>query len=185
MKTGKLEIDEKSFAYTKRLLHELSTASDFGVPNRLVAGLHEKIRRHKNLRLYLGFLLNRLRSNKFKERLPVFIGPKTEYQGDGQHLEYFQFRPYVKEWTELMIIARARGGSATLLFVILLEMDMNEFAESEELVEFAVTEGIWAPVKPIRFLQTLNLRSGLWSRVLKFGRSSYHSFRDRRLRPVR
>ncbi|MCE9501046.1 MAG: DUF1564 domain-containing protein [Leptospira sp.] len=174
MKKIKSAADVRSFSIDTRLFHELSTGSDFGIPMRLVPGLKEKLSQHKNLRLYLSFLLNRLRSHEFQALLPVFIGSKIAYQQSGQVLEYFQFRPYVKDWMELMLIAKARGGSATLLFVILLELDLSNSENSMSSGEFKISGGAWLPILPIRFFQSLNLRTGLWRRSLKFGRSSYH-----------
>ncbi|MCE9500500.1 MAG: DUF1564 domain-containing protein [Leptospira sp.] len=126
-----------SFSYSSRLFHELLTSSNFGIPERLVPELNIRIKKHKKLRLYLSFLLNRLRSGKFRQRLPVFIGPKLQFQKAGQHLVNFQFRPYSKDWTELMLLARARGASANLIFITLVEFDLNEREESNvsELLE--------------------------------------------------
>ncbi|MCE9502018.1 MAG: DUF1564 domain-containing protein [Leptospira sp.] len=172
MKTSKT--NHTSFNVQGRVFHELSTSSDFYVPENLQKQLERRLSKHKNLRLYLFFLLDQLRSEKFLESLPVFVGTKLKHQEKGQKLVRFRFRPYEKDWTELMIIAKARGGSATLIFVLLLEMDLKEGEKEIPFFGYGIVSGNYLPGKPVKFLQILNLRNGRWKRVLNLGRTSYN-----------
>ena len=159
---------KKRFTFEKKLFHDVSTSSDFLVPKRLSEALKNRINRHGNLRLYLYFLLNRLRSGEFVKSLPVFDGSKTKYQDSDENLVEFKFRPFVQDWIELMTIARAHGGSATLVFVFLLEQDIFNGASETEISNFGSVRMDSTPGKPIRFLQILDLRRRKWKRVAEF-----------------
>ena len=158
----------KRFTFEKKLFHDVSSSSDFLVPERLCLALEDRINRHGNLRIYLYFLLNRLRSGGFVKSLPVFSGSKTKYQDSDENLVEFKFRPFVQDWIELMTIARAHCASATLVFVFLLEQDILNDASEDEIGNFGSVRVDSTPGKPIRSLQILDLRRRKWKRVAEF-----------------
>ena len=167
----KIEFKNKSFIADERVYHELSSPSELNIPSRLVFQLQEKLKIHINLRMYLSFLLNRYRNRNYSNALPIYFGPKAMYQEKGQDLEVFGFRPYCKDWLELMLIARSRGASATLIFVKLLILDLSEngIPEGSGIRKLSFVE--MSPKTPIRFLQVLDLTRGFRRRYVKFCRS--------------
>ncbi|MCE9500597.1 MAG: DUF1564 domain-containing protein [Leptospira sp.] len=161
------------FAVEKKIFHEVSTSTDFLVPKIYSEALRARIDLHRNLRLYLYFLLNRLRSGKFIKSLPVFAGLRTKYQNRDENMVEFKFRPFAQDWIELMTIARAHGASATFVFVFLLEQDiLNEASEIEKSC-FSSFNADCSPGRPIRFLQILDLKRRKWRRLAEFCWSPY------------
>lgn len=157
----------------KKLFHQLSSSSDFYIPERMVKRLEQKIEEHGNLRMFLNYLLDRFRPGTSSDLLPFHTGTKICYQRKGQELQRFSFRPYEKDWIEIMLIARNRGISATFLFLKLFEMTLIPQNDSnEDLFANKSHQDGNIPDYPIRFLQSLDLRLGRLRRIVRCSWSS-------------
>lgn len=149
------------------------TASTFNIPERLAGDLFNKAPTSGELRKYLNRLLNRYRLICYSGSFPVFEGVKTKHQEKGQNMERRSFRPSNEDWAELKIIANRHGMTATLFFVILLELDLSgDLATAMD----AVMDGVDPTLilqHPISLTQTLYKSKMKMKKSSRFGKSIF------------
>ena len=100
----------------------LTSSSTFLIPENLLSLLNNILQNNRcNVRELLSILLRRFsKSSEFPKKFQN-DHVKTRYQKPGNSLVRIDFRPRLKDWAELKILARGMGCSCCLLFILLLK----------------------------------------------------------------
>jgi hypothetical protein len=112
----------------ERFNSEGKTVSSLLVPAKLIPVL-KRLTNQKNLCELLAELLKKHRFLFISGNIPFSKNVKLEYQKEGQNLEPIRFRPWLRDWMELGVLAYSLGYSRCLLFSFLLELEDSLFGE--------------------------------------------------------
>ncbi|MCE9502111.1 MAG: DUF1564 domain-containing protein, partial [Leptospira sp.] len=94
-------------------------------------------------------------------------------QNKNQNLQRRSFRPFNADWAELKLIASAHGMTATLLFVLLLELDaIEETSQAMDLAQAGVDPTILSSC-PIVFTQTIYRTRSKIKKYSRFGKEIF------------
>lgn len=109
---------------SRSFLHKENGVSTLLVPEDLLKRLKYRLKRYGGSAEFLSYLISR-----YRIILRTFTldpsGIKMEYQCKNQNLKRVNFRPLAADWAELGSFSVASGKSRCLIFVLLLQMDLN------------------------------------------------------------
>ncbi len=139
------------FIFTKKQTAELremdevvETSCTLLIPEEYWLELHLKIQSHGSLKIYFAHLLKKYEIYLKSGILPHSSRLKTEYQLKGQNLIRKDFEPCKKDWFLMKLYRAAFNFSINKLFVLLLRLDLMNFAEVVESavnLDFSVATG--------------------------------------------
>ncbi len=139
------------FIFTKKQIVELremdetvGTSCTLLIPEEYWEELHLKIETKGNLKNYFSHLLKKYEIYLKSGIVPYSIRLKTEYQEKGQNLIRKDFEPYKRDWFVMKLYRSAFNFSINKLFVLLLRLDLMDFAEIVESsvnLDFPVATG--------------------------------------------
>ncbi|TGK29489.1 DUF1564 family protein [Leptospira gomenensis] len=147
------EIDFQYFTEFNGRSISNSGTSDLLVPFHLKIFIEQKIRKHRNLKNYFHFLINRFHKKHLLTVFPDSAFRKTLYQSKNQNLVRYSFRPNHEDWYKAKIAAFYFGISVCRLFARLVDMDKEESREEIHYSEinkryrrdFSYSKGILQP----------------------------------------
>ena len=100
--------------------------STFLIPKEMMKGYAERLQLYKSKGDYLNYLISR-----FRVLLGYYIihpsGLKTQYQTPYQDLHKENLRVKDEDWAELTVLSASTGMSRCLLFIRLLQMDLQDW----------------------------------------------------------
>ncbi|XDD50542.1 DUF1564 family protein [Leptospira sp. WS92.C1] len=125
------------FSHTRRLQNDAYRkrnrfTADLYVPFELYSYTLSRIRKNKNLSIYLERLLKNYNIEILKNTKP-YKYERTSYQSKFQHLKRLSFRPQSQDWAELRSVSRYLGISMCKAFVLLLELERRNTQENGNL----------------------------------------------------
>lgn len=139
---------------------EGDTVSTLLIPAELLPTL-EKLKESSSLKSILKILLKKYKFLLLSENVRFSNKARLQYQEDGLDLKTIKFRPDLKDWMELGIIAYSLGFSRCFLFSFLLSLEVSPFSELAEDPK----------VKVVVATQTRSQVRGLWG--LRKGRNVF------------
>ncbi len=139
------------YIFTKKQTVELreldeivETSCTLLIPEIYWVELHTKIECFGSLKIYFAYLLKKYEIYLKSGIVPYSTRLKTEYQEKGQNLIRKDFEPWKKDWFLLKLYRAAFNFSINKLFVLLLRLDLMNFAEVVEFtfnLDFPVATG--------------------------------------------
>ncbi len=139
------------FIFTKKQTAELiemektvETSCTLLIPEEFWEELHTKIESYGSLKIYFAHLLKKYEIYLKSRIVPYSSRLKTEYQEKGQNLIRKDFEPWKKDWFVMKLYRVAFNFSINKLFVLLLRLDLMDFAEVVESsmnLDFPVATG--------------------------------------------
>ncbi len=168
---------KSKFIFTKKQIVELremdetvGTSCTLLIPEEYWEELLLKIESHGNLKNYFAHLLKKYEIYLKSGVVPYSIGLKTEYQPKGQNLIRKDFEPYKRDWFVMKLYRAAFNFSINKLFVLLLRLDLLDFAEIVESsinLDFPVPTGKEWVFQYGGFFQNNKIHQ--YERIFKFG----------------
>ncbi len=129
-------------------IHEIDevveTSCTLLIPEEYWKELHIKIELHGNLKIYFAHLLKKYEIYLKSRIVPYSSRLKTEYQAKRQNLIRKDFEPWKRDWFVMKLYRAAFNFSINKLFVLLLRLDLMDFAEVVESsvnLDFPVATG--------------------------------------------
>ncbi len=127
------------FIFTKKQIAELremdevvETSCTLLIPEMYWDELHSKIESFGSLKIYFAYLLKKNEIYLKSGIVPYSNKIKTEYQEKGQNLIRKDFEPFKRDWFVMKLYRAAFNFSINKLFVMLLRLDLMDFAEVVE-----------------------------------------------------
>lgn len=139
---------------------EGDTVSTLLVPENLLPIL-EKLNESESLKLILKRFLKKYKFLFFSGATRFSNKVRIQYQEEGLNLKAIKFRPDLKDWMELGIIAYSLGFSRCFLFSFFLSLEGSPFSELADDPK----------VRVVVATQTRSQVKGLWE--LRRGRSAF------------
>jgi hypothetical protein len=99
------------------------------IPQEYWEELHLKIENYGSMKNYFSYLLKKYEIYLKSGIVPYSTSLKTEYQAKGQNLIRKDFEPWKKDWFVMKLYRAAFNFSMNKLFVLLLRLDLMDFAE--------------------------------------------------------
>ncbi len=120
---------KKQAAKIREMKEVVETSCTLLIPEEYWLELHLKIQSHGNLKNYFAHLLKKYEIYLKSGIVPYSCRLKTEYQPKGQNLIRKDFEPWKKDWFYMKLYRAAFNFSINKLFVLLLRLDLMNFAE--------------------------------------------------------
>ncbi len=128
MKT-KYIFTKKQSAELREMDEVVETSCTLLIPEDYWKELHLKIENFGSLKIYFAHLLKKYEIYLKSGIVPYSYRLKTEYQEKGQNLIRKDFEPWKKDWFVMKLYRAAFNFSINKLFVLLLRLDLMDFAE--------------------------------------------------------
>ena len=116
-------------AELKDMEEVVGTSCTLLIPEEYWEELHIKIESYASLKNYFAYLLQKYEIYLKSGVVPYSSRLKTEYQEKGQNLIQKSFEPWKKDWFVMKLYRAAFNFSINKLFVLLLRLDLMNFAE--------------------------------------------------------
>ncbi len=168
---------KSKFIFTKKQTAELremdevvETSCTVLIPEIYWVELHKKIESFGSLKIYFAYLLKKYEIFLKSGIIPYSSRLKTEYQAKGQNLIRKDFEPWKKDWFVMKLYRAAFNFSINKLFVLLLRLDLMDFAEIVESsinLDFPVPTGKEWVFQYGGFFQNNKIHQ--YERIFKFG----------------
>ncbi len=130
---------KSKFIFTKKQSAELremdevvETSCTLLIPEEYWEELYLKIESFGSLKIYFAHLISKYEIYLKSGIVPYSSRLKTEYQEKGQNLIRKDFEPWKKDWFVMKLYRAAFNFSINKLFVLLLRLDLMNFAEVVE-----------------------------------------------------
>ncbi len=167
---SKFIFSKKQSVEIKEMDEVVKTSCTLLIPEEYWEELHFKIESQGSLKNYFSHLLKKYEIYLKSGIVPYSNRLKTEYQEKGQNLIRKDFEPYKKDWFVMKLYRAAFNFSINKLFVLLLRLDLMDFAgvvNSAVNLDLPVATGKEKVFQYGGFFQ--NSKIPQYERVFKFG----------------
>ncbi len=160
----------KQTAEINEMEEVVETSCTLLIPKEYWEELHLKLENFGSLKNYFAYLLRKYEIYLKSGIIPHSCRLKTEYQAKGQNLIRKDFEPWKKDWFMMKLYRAAFNFSINKLFVLLLRLDLFDFAEvvnSTAKLDLPVATGEEQVFKYGGFFQDSKIPQ--YERVFEFG----------------